>query len=189
MAFPMNELEQAYRGSDADRTRALYQRLIEHGQIGDVAINLLRACKASERAKEYRGRYVRAAYDKKDWSLDQLCGALDVHAADLGIRWGWGRDEKAVNFENVLYCDLPDNHGQVNFHCARRMVGPDYSGDWDGVKGEGANRIIAFATAVLAGEALEEEQHAAQPDRTEASTATPSTGTTDSEGEQKAFGF
>lgn len=186
----MSEVERAYRGSNADATRALFLRLIDSGPIGDVAINLFRASKASGRAKEYRGRYVRAAYDKKDWSLEQLCIALDVHADDIGIRWGWARDEKAVNFENVLYCDLPGGFGQVSFHCARRIKGPDYPWAWDGAKGEGPDRIIKFATAVLQGDPLNTGEAYAVHTGTETAAIDGSQGEQSQPGEeQKSFGF
>ncbi len=185
----MSEVRDAYHGSDADKTRALFLRLIENGPIGDVAINLFRAMKASSRAKSYRGRSIGLAYQKKDWSLEQLCLALAVHAGDLGIRWGWGRDEKAVNFENVLYVEVP-GAGQVSFHCGRRMDGPDFSGHWDGVQGAGAERVIKFATAVLQGDSLNTGEadaartgtEGAAVDRTQGEQGQPVE-------EQKTFGF
>ncbi len=167
----MSEVEHAYNGSDAGKTRAVFLRLLERGPIGDVAVNLFRTAKASERAKKYRGSSVRAAYDKKDWSIGELCRALVIHE-NLAISWGWGRDPKAIGFENVLYVDLPGGHGQVSFHTGYRRDGPDYAGGWDGVRGQTAPRIIKFANAVLLGEPLNrEEDHATQRRRTEAAAA------------------
>lgn len=159
-----DDVQTAYDGSDAEATRALYLRLIEYGSIGDVAINLLRASKASARAKVYRGKaghgqpsYRRQAYDKKSWSIAQLCTALDAHAEVLGIRWGWGEDRTTDGFSDVLYIDLP-GAGQVSFHQPYRGTGPNYPSAWDGARGEGARRIIRFATAVLdTGEPPKEE--------------------------------
>lgn len=149
----MSEVHDAYHGSDADRTIAVYKRLEAAGARGIIAMNLLRACKASERAKQYRGgnsrgSYKRQAYDKKDWSLMQLTQALTAHAAREGIVWGWGYDAKAIEFENVIYIELPE-FGQVSFHHRSRHPGPDYPKEWDGVRGFGSSRIIRFACAVL----------------------------------------
>jgi hypothetical protein len=154
----MNEVHDCYYGSNGDRTKALYDRLKAIGPAGVVAVNLLRASKNSERAKQYKsGRSVRAAYGSKDWALGELLGALNGHGADLGFVWGWGRDEKAVNFEDVLYIDIP-GVGQVSHHLSYRGSGPDYPGQWDGAKGTGPERVIKFATAVLTGEPLNQEE-------------------------------
>lgn len=50
------DLIAVYRGSNGDVTRALYERLEHLGPAGAIAVNLLRACKTTERAKRYRGR-------------------------------------------------------------------------------------------------------------------------------------
>lgn len=149
----MSEVHDAYHGSDADRTIAVYKRLEAAGARGIIAMNLLRACKASERAKQYRGgnsrgSYKRQAYDKKDWSLMQLVNALTAHGDREGIAWGWGWDSKAIDFENVIYVELPE-FGQVSFHHRVRHSGPDHTKEWDGIRGVGSSRIIRFACAVL----------------------------------------
>jgi hypothetical protein len=183
----MSEIEHAYHGSDADKTRAVYLRLIEHGQIGDIAINLLRTCKASERAKKYKGRYVGAAYDKKDWAIGELCRALVIHADDLGIAWGWALDEKTIGFEDVIYIDLP-GCGQVSFHTSHRRAGPNYVGSWDGIRGEGASRIIKFAEAVLIGEPPTQGENDVAATRTEGNPVEEAArGEVRHEGEQTSF--
>lgn len=145
----MSEVEACYRGSDGERTRALYARLTAAGPAGLVAVNLLRACKNSERAKTYKSRRSgAAAYGTKDWAIGQLVDVLVQHAGALGIVWGWGRDEKAINFENVLYVEVP-GAGQISFHVAYRREGPDYGGEWDGMKDVAAGRVIRFANGVL----------------------------------------
>lgn len=154
----MSAVNDAYDGSDAEATTAVYKRLEAVGPIGIIAMNLLRASKASERAKKYRGgngrgSYRSMAYEKKDWSLTQLVRALSGHDESAGITWGWGRDESAVGYENVLYVDLP-GFGQVSFHNQRRIeheyiAAKDYGKPWDGVRGLGSSRIIRFACAVL----------------------------------------
>lgn len=151
-----HEVEAAFFGSDADVTRALYLRMLERGPIGAIAVNLLRAMKASSRAKEYRGRdgargpsYRRLAYDKKSWAVSELCSALDVLGTDLGIRWGWGKDHSVYQgHDDVLYISLP-GCGQVSFHSPYRGSGPDYPDAWDGQRGRGIPRVIRFAIAVL----------------------------------------
>jgi hypothetical protein len=171
----MSEVDDVYNGSDGDATKALYVRLSALGPGGVVAMNLLRTCKASERAKKYRGRagrgqpsYRSMAYEKKDWSIAELCRALVVAADDLGISWGWGRDEKAIGFEDVLYIDLPGS-GQVSFHTSYRRDGPDYAGKWDGARDVAPRRIIAYAQFLMNG-----GEHVAPNDRPEGSPATSS---------------
>lgn len=148
-----------YNGSDADATRALYAALEAIGPAGKIAMNLLRAHKASVRAKKYRGgngrgSYRRQAYDKKRWSIEQMIDALRDHADDLGIVWGWGRDEKAINFEDVLYVECGE---QVSFHMDIRLDGPDYLRPWDGLKGVGDRRVIRYAEKVLGIKSKENE--------------------------------
>lgn len=143
-----------YEGSDADATRALYARLFAVGVAGAVAVNLLRASKASARAKLYRGgnsrgRYRDQAYEKKAWALDQLAMMLTRHAAELSIAWGWGVDPAQEYHVAVLYVELPN--GQVSFHAATRGEGPDAPRPWDGARGMSAGRICAYAAAVLDG--------------------------------------
>lgn len=147
------EIMGVYQGSDAERTKALYNALNVRGPIGIVATNLLRCCKNSERAKKYRGgnsngSYRKQAYDRKQWSIENLDRELRQHAETLGINWGWGRDENQVRHDAVLYVELP--RGQVSFHTEARGMGPDFAGVWDGVRGQGATRICYFAEMVLA---------------------------------------
>lgn len=149
----LGEVLSVYQGSDGERTRALYRELESRGAIGTVAMNLFRACKASQRAKLYRGgqrgrgSYRSMAYAKKAWSIDELAAALTGQGAAQGIAWGWGVDEAQPFHRDVLYVDLPS--GQVSFHTAPRGKGPDYGGAWDGVRGMGPQRICRFCADVL----------------------------------------
>lgn len=142
-----------YAGSDGDATKALYAELEQSGPAGHVAVNLFRACKASERAKVYRGgqrgrgSFKGMAYDRKQWAMDNLCKALGQEAAAIGLTWGWGKDEKQDYHADVLYIDLPT--GQVSFHTAGRGAGPDYPGALDGKPGESAGRICRWCAALL----------------------------------------
>lgn len=88
----LSDIEATYRASDGEATRLLYAELLALGAAGVIAVNLLRACKCSERAKLYkRGRgYKTMAYERKDWSINNLAGALFVD--DIGLRWGWAID-------------------------------------------------------------------------------------------------
>lgn len=146
-----------FNASDADATRALYAALERRGPIGVVAMNLLRARKASDRAKVYRGRrFVGAAYEKKAWSLGELTRAL-TSADALAIRWGWKLDPHpppAIPW--VIYVELPT--GQVSFHMRARGEGPDYAGEWDGFRDADAERIIGWAQFVLTLEAQPETE-------------------------------
>lgn len=137
-----------YRGSDADRTRALYAEISALGPAGVVAMNLLRAQKASERAKLYRGRANKGqAYEKKQWSMGNACLALQQHGEAIGIVWGWGVDASQPVHSHVLYVDCPT--GQVSFHSGFRGVGPDYPGEWDGVAGMGPQRVVTWCANLL----------------------------------------
>lgn len=154
MSAILDEVQRVYAGSSGEATTALYNRLEQLGLVGVVAINLFRACKASERAKVYRGRgYRGAAYAKKQWSLDNVAGGMTAHATKLGIVWGWGYDAKAVNFEHVLYVDLPT--GQCSFHTDARGQGPDYPCQWDGLREQSADRIVRWCARLLGASAAE----------------------------------
>jgi hypothetical protein len=142
------DVMETYRGSDAERTRALYAELEALGPVGVIATNLFRAQKASARAKAYKGSgYKGEAYRKKQWSMNNLCDTLNAH--DVGLRWGWGLDPLQVVHRNVLYVDLPS--GQVSFHSEWRSLGPDYAGEWDGCRDASADRIVRWVAQVLEG--------------------------------------
>lgn len=146
------EVMAAYRGSDADRTQALYAKLSALGPAGEIAVNLLRAAKTSEQAKTYRRRSSsRAAYDTKGWAMGNLCSLLASHGADLGLDWGWGPDADTPGFPWVLYVE-PPGVGQISYHARERGADdPDYAGAWDGVRGISGQRACSFAAAVLEG--------------------------------------
>jgi hypothetical protein len=147
----MNEAMHIYRGSDGDATTAFYLELAKRGAIGEVAVNLFRAQKTSDRAKAYRGRgFRRESYGRKNWSLQKLCDLLEQRA-ELGIVFGWRQDPGAVGYPWVLYVELPQ--GQVSFHSAERFAGPAYPGDWDGRR-LSVDRVLAFAQSVFEMEAL-----------------------------------
>ncbi len=137
-----------FNGSNGDDTKALYARLETLGPVGVVALNLFRAQKCSARAKEYRRRAHKSeAYDRKNWSMANLCQALLLHAAALNIRWGWKQDPEQEFHNWVLYVDLPT--GQVSFHAAGRGQGPDYPADWDRWPGQSAQRIVSWVSSLL----------------------------------------
>lgn len=146
----MHYAVRAYYGSSGEVTKALYSHLETFGPAGALAVNLMRACKNSERAKVYRGGGNKgAAYDTKQWALANICRALTEN--DLDIKWGWRLDPKMIEDGDphcqVLYIELPT--GQVSFHTDFRCEGPDYEGEWDGVKGKGADRVLRFIGRLL----------------------------------------
>mgnify|MGYP000904874013 CR=1 FL=1 len=144
------EATEVYLGSNGDRTRALYKRVEALGPAGELAVNLFRAHKASSRAKVYRGGgYKDAAYDTKQWSLNNAVELLLKR--DLGIGFGWKEDPERPYHRWVIYIELPT--GQVSFHTAARGLGPDYPREWDGVREQGATRICHFLAEILAGPA------------------------------------
>lgn len=144
----MNPYE-IYVGSNGDATKALYAKLETLGVMGLIAMNLFRACKCSERAKKYSRRYKGEAYDRKNWSMGLLVGALldPCHSKNHSIVWGWKEDPMQEFHKWVLYIELPT--GQVSFHAAARGRGPDYTGKWDGIREASAQRIIRFVETVL----------------------------------------
>jgi hypothetical protein len=152
------DVAKIYEGSDGDATRALYAHLLTMAPRGPIAMNLIRTAKASGRAKVYkggergRGSYRSMAYQKKDWSIGELCRAL-VAAPGVVTAWGWAYDPRTVNFEHVLYVDLP-GAGQVSFHTSYRKDGPDYPGAWDGVRQAQKHRICSWAQSVVNGQEL-----------------------------------
>lgn len=145
-----------FEGSNGEETRQLYARLERIGPAGIIAMNLFRACKSSARAKVYRGgirgqgSYRAMAYDRKHWSLKNLCDALTAHADELAIVWGWGIDDTQPMHRHVLYVEVAT--GQVSFHTGERLHGPDFPRAWDGVRGAAADRICRHIARLLAGE-------------------------------------
>lgn len=142
-----------YDGSNGEASKALYDRLEQLGPVGVVALNLFRAQKCSARAKKYRGgirgkgSYKDMAYDRKQWSMGNLCQVLGEHAEALGITWGWKVDSAQSYHCWVLYVEIPT--GQVSFHTDRRGHGPDYPGDWDGQRDVCAGRICDWCERLL----------------------------------------
>ncbi len=140
-----------YEGSDGEATRALYARLEKLGPAGVIALNLFRASKCSARAKVYRGGNGRGsfrgmAYDRKNWSLKNLCEALERHGDELGIRWGWKEDPAQAFHRWVLYVELPT--GQVSYHADGPMGGRRFVGEWDGFR-DSAGRVLLYASSLL----------------------------------------
>jgi hypothetical protein len=128
-----------YEGSDAAATRGLFKDLKSCGPDGLLAIELFRACKASERAKVYRGKgYRDKSYERKQQAMDVLCKVLSGSTYE----WGWGIDDKQPVHYHVLYVDIPT--GQVSFHSGTRSEGPDYPKLWDGQPGQSADRICQW---------------------------------------------
>lgn len=152
----LRDVLDVYHGSDGEATKALYAQLEALGPAGVVAVNLFRACKTSERAKKYRGgdkngSYRSQAYATKEWSIGNLAKELVANAPALGLTWGWGIDEMLQRREDphhhVLYVKLPT--GQVSFHTSTRGDGPDYPGQWDGVRHASSDRICRWVFSLL----------------------------------------
>ena len=141
----MNVLE-IYNGSNGEATKALYAKLESLGPEGIVAVNLFRACKASARAKVYSRRFKGDAYQKKQWSMANLCDVLAKHGQELGIVFGWKQDPAQEFYPWVLYVDLPN--GQVSFHNATRLTGPDYQAEWN-EHSDSATNIVRHCQCVF----------------------------------------
>lgn len=141
------EVLRIYEGSNGEETIRLFKQLELCGSRGRVAIELFRAQKASSRAKVYRGgnghgSYRQQAYARKEWAMENLCRVLMVDAAPLGIAWGWKADPNEPIYPWVLYVEIPT--GQVSFHTASRGLGPEYSGEWDGIRGASPARLARW---------------------------------------------
>ena len=172
----ISEVIRVYQGSNGDQTKALYALLMEHGPAGEVAMNLFRAAKCSERAKGYRRRgHKDAAYGRKQWSMDNLCTILQQHSEALGIAWGWRTDEKAVEagspHRHVLYVEIPT--GQVSFHTDIRGAGPDYGKPWDGQRNQSADRVCRWTARVFRGAGSDMVAHLPTPSDRLAEAARP----------------
>lgn len=146
----LDEVERTYRGSDGAATRQLYGRLEALGSVGHVAVNLLRACKCSERAKLYRKGpgHIGEAYARKDWSVGNLARILGESPF---LPWGWGLDvrlrDRGDPHHHVLYVETP--FGQVSFHTGERRAGPDHARPWDGARDESGSRACRWAALLL----------------------------------------
>lgn len=155
-------VQHVYRSSDGAMTKQLYALLAKRGAAGEVAVELFRAQKCSERAKKYRGgicgvgSFKAMAYERKGWALQNLCTALLTgttgsrieRAIELSISFGWKEDSREPFARWVLYVELPN--GQVSFHSPVRHDGPDFKGDWDG-QHLSCERVLAYCDAVLRG--------------------------------------
>ncbi len=144
----LQSIEAVYYGSNGHVTQALYRELVERfGVEGDIAVNLFRACKTSERAKTYRvgPGHRTESYSRKDWSIQNVTKLLEHHNQFV---FGWSIDQALrtrgdPNF-HILYVDLPT--GQVSFHNGHRYVGPDYLGQWNYERKSSANVIRWIAS-------------------------------------------
>lgn len=151
MTYDLAAVMAVYNGSNGDATKALYVALEGIGPVGVIALNVFRATKSSERAKGYR-RHRSDAYGRKQWSMDNLADALGKNADALGIRWGWAVDPAQAFHRFVLYVELPT--GQVSFHTSLRGAGPDFTGEWDGMRGQAAGRICTWIARLFADKAV-----------------------------------
>jgi hypothetical protein len=138
---------EVFKQNNGSVTSAYYASLAQKSPLGPIAVALFRAQKRSWRAKQYRrGKWARAAYDVKNWSISELCRLLK----ETSWCWGWKRDPSTPGYEWVLYVDLPFDCGQVSFHNPQRGEGPDYPKDWD-QRRECIERIIRFCDLVFFG--------------------------------------
>lgn len=78
---------EVFHQQNGDVTKAYYAELSSCGPLGEIAVALFRAQKRSSRAKDYRrGRWRRAAYDVKEWSISEVCRLLAEHGEKFGFR-------------------------------------------------------------------------------------------------------
>lgn len=145
----LGNIMRVFEGSDGAETSKMYAELSGLGPRGLIAVDLFRAQKNSSKAKVYRGRGTRGAYDVKQWAMGNLVDALTLHGVALDIPWGWGEDKGQEHHRWVLYIDLPT--GQISFHTGERGAGPDYPGTFDGRLGASPSRICSWVAQIYAG--------------------------------------
>jgi hypothetical protein len=150
--------KEAFDQNNGEVTRQYYRDLNAKGIYGELGVALFRAQKRSMAAKKYRGKRISAAaYEVKNWSMNEIVRLLKTEL--MPCRWGWGEDPTTVGYPWVLYVDLVLEEwegnvvtrrvfGQVSFHSAERLAGPDYCGGWDGSKAS-TERILAFCDAAM----------------------------------------
>ncbi len=143
---------EVYNTSDGLLTKKYYDLLSQKGPLGQIAVALFRAQKCSDRAKQYHKRSWREdAYQRKTWSIGELGKVLFNHTYIFGINYGWKTDPNVLFDDQaswVFYIDLPE--GQVSFHCKERgKYGPDYLGEWDGIKGMSQKRVLEFCDNIF----------------------------------------
>lgn len=143
-----------FDGSDAALTRAYNCDLRRAGERGALAVALLKAQKASFRAKRYRGgpttgvrSYSTMAYENKAKALGELCALLESRP-ELVPAWGWKLDPSQTHAAWVLYVELPDKVGQVSFHNIARLRGPNFAGEWD-KRHTSVERILQFCDSIM----------------------------------------
>jgi len=154
--MPLLDASTVYHGSDAAQTRRYLAMLDALGPHGRLAAALFRACKASARAKQYRGRsgngtgprYRDLAYARKQAALTAVCMLLLAEPTALPLVWGWAQDAAQPWYAQVLYVELP-HEGQVSFHAPVRGPGPSYAGSWDGTHAS-LERILTFCATLAA---------------------------------------
>lgn len=143
---------EVYNGSDGELTKKFYAQMDALGACGQIGTALFRAHKCSARAKVYRGgirgkgSYRSMAYDRKTWSMKILCELLTKHSKELGITWGWKRDQERQHADWILYVEI--HTGQVSFHSTERLQGPDYLKNWCGRR-DSAEKILAYCDALF----------------------------------------
>lgn len=144
-----------YRTSNGALTTRFYRLLKQRGPWGEIAAALFKAQKASKRAKKY-GPYAGVngssfrdlSYGRKGQALKELCDLLEKNFAGADLHWGWKKDGANQLPPWVFYVELPQ--GQVSFHSHDRFSGPDYKGQWDGMRGASEERVIDFCDSIMA---------------------------------------
>ena len=136
--------ENVFNQQDGDVTKRYYAEMNAKGILGQLAVALFRAQKRSIAAKKYRkGKFTRAAYDVKNWSLSEICRIMKL--SDNAFLWGWKEDPNTPGYPWVLYLDSPQ--GQISFHSPDRLEGPDYPKEWDGMR-MSKQRVLKFCDEV-----------------------------------------
>lgn len=140
-----------FQTTDGDEVIDYCTALCERGLIGGLAVCLFRTQNNSSRAKRnHRSRSSR--YENKNGQILTLCRFLERFAEGLAVDWGWREDDQQAYHRQVLYVDTPE--GQVSFHTADRLQGPDYEKPWC-QKRPSEDRLLGLFAEILRSEPTE----------------------------------
>jgi len=110
------------------------------------------ACRQAEYFERDESIYARANYRRsrnaraRDYRRKEAALQEAVQVAPLAnVSFGWVTPDDGMP---IVYFDL--SSGQVSFHSATRLAGPDYEGFWDGIRGASAERIQAAIRELIA---------------------------------------
>ena len=111
---------------ETEEARHVFDDLRARGSLGELAICLLKAQKASDQADEAEDGQLRDRFHEDEMdAVDEIIEILLDGPVD--IRWGLGIDFENPGEVSSFYLSLPK--GRVRFRCNYQGVGPAYIGN------------------------------------------------------------